>query len=142
VLVFRESHGQESSKLQLVAIGSMIAADADRIIIKRIVLTGFPVKVQKRFATVKYMFYNPDDVRWFKPADLTTKHGLHGNIVESVGEHGTMKCLFNAPIKQHDTVCLQLYKRIYPKHVGASEEEGSDRVSVRTTSRNQKLPVW
>lgn len=32
-----------------------------------------------------------------------------------MGDHGTMKCLFNAPIKQHDTVCINLYKRIYPK---------------------------
>ena len=55
-------------------------------------------------------------IQWFKPAGLTTKHGLQGNIIESVGDHGTMKCLFNAPIKQHDTVCLPLYKRIYPKY--------------------------
>jgi pre-rRNA-processing protein TSR1 len=49
------------------------------------------------------------------PAGITTKHGLQGNIVQSVGDHGVMKCLFNAPIKQHDTVCLPLYKRVFPK---------------------------
>lgn len=113
VLVFRES--QEGAQ-QLVAIGSMLGADADRIILKRIILTGYPVRVHKRHATVKYMFYNPDDVKWFQPAHLYTKHGLQGNIVESVGDHGTMKCLFHAPIKQHDTVCLPLYKRVYPKY--------------------------
>jgi pre-rRNA-processing protein TSR1 len=126
ILVFRErdetigAHHRE-----LVAIGSMIGADADRIVVKRIVLTGYPVRVHKRHATVKYMFYEPDDVKWFMPAGLHTKHGLQGNIVQSVGEHGTMKCLFNAPIKQHDTVCLPLYKRIFPKYakaVGASDE--------------------
>lgn len=112
VLAFRKT---SSGKTQFVALGSVLGADADRIVVKRIVLTGYPTRVHKRHATVKYMFYNPDDVKWFKPAELVTKHGLRGNITDSVGDHGTMKCLFNAPIKQHDTVCLHLYKRIYPK---------------------------
>mmetsp|Transcript_30249 Transcript_30249/g.46331 ORF Transcript_30249/g.46331 Transcript_30249/m.46331 type:complete len:262 (-) Transcript_30249:62-847(-) len=108
---------------RLVAYGSVLGADADRIVIKRIILTGYPTRVHKRHATVKYMFYNPDDVKWFKPAGLTTKHGLIGNIIESVGDHGSMKCLFNAPVKQHDTVCLPLYKRVYPKFVPTNSEE-------------------
>mmetsp|Transcript_33014 Transcript_33014/g.38437 ORF Transcript_33014/g.38437 Transcript_33014/m.38437 type:complete len:949 (-) Transcript_33014:42-2888(-) len=112
VLLFRD----QSEKSKFVALGSLFNADADRIVVKRIILTGFPTRVHKRHATVKYMFYNPDDVKWFKPAGLTTKHGLQGNIIDSVGDHGTMKCLFNAPIKQHDTVCIPLYKRIYPKY--------------------------
>jgi pre-rRNA-processing protein TSR1 len=112
VLVFRDLEG----KKEMVAVGSMIGSDADRIMVKRIILTGYPVRVHKRTATVKYMFYNPEDVKWFKPAGLFTKHGLQGHIIQSVGEHGTMKCLFNAPIKQHDTVCLPLYKRVYPKY--------------------------
>ena len=166
VLMFRESaetgedHGGDDGKRrELLAHGSMIGADADRIVMKRIILTGYPTRVHKRHATVKYMFYNPDDVRvrveltsfasisffvplflfssilnpllltaiqWFQPAGLTTKHGLQGNIVESNGEHGTMKCLFNAPIKQHDTVCLPLYKRMFPKFAptGQDQEEG------------------
>jgi pre-rRNA-processing protein TSR1 len=115
VLVFREK-SPHIEQQQLVAIGSVLGADADRIVVKRIILTGYPVRVHKRHATVKYMFYDPEDVKWFKPAGLHTKHGLQGNIIQSVGEHGTMKCLFNAPIKQHDTVCLPLYKRIYPKY--------------------------
>ena len=129
VLVFRDLKGQK----ELVATGSMITADADRIILKRIILTGYPVRVQKRFATVKYMFYDPEDVKWFKPAGLTTKHGLQGNIEDSVGEHGTMKCLFNAPIKQHDTVCLTLYKRIYPKFAGVNvaRDDGGTVRSIR-----------
>jgi pre-rRNA-processing protein TSR1 len=110
----------------LVAVGSIYGADADSIVVKRIILTGYPTRVHKRHATVKYMFHNPDDVRWFKPAGLSTKHGLHGHIVQSVGEHGAMKCLFNAPIKQHDTVCLPLYKRIFPKFAPASSQSVSD----------------
>merc|ERR1719215_937680 len=125
MLVFRNVNGMK----QLVAFGSMIGADADRTIVKRIILTGFPVRVRKRWASVKYMFSDPEDVKWFQPAGLTTKHGLNGKIEQSIGEHGTMKCLFNAPIKQHDTVCLCLYKRVYPKFVEdcnpGDEEDGT-----------------
>lgn len=122
VLVWREPRPGQSQR-QLVAVGSVLGADADRIVVKRVILTGYPVRVHKRTATVKYMFYNPDDVKWFKPAGLTTKHGLQGNIVESIGTHGAMKCLFNQPIKQHDTVCLTLWKRIYPKYKEEKEKE-------------------
>jgi pre-rRNA-processing protein TSR1 len=132
VLVFRER--QDAPEREFVALGSVLSADADRIVVKRIVLTGFPVRVHKRTATVKYMFYNPDDVRWFKPAGLSTKHGLNGHIVESVGLHGSMKCLFSAPIKQHDTVCLPLYKRIFPKFANStpSSDDGATVKSVIT----------
>lgn len=136
VLVFRNINGTK----ELVASGSMIGADADRIVVKRIILTGYPVRVHKRFASVKYMFYDPEDVKWFKPAELTTKHGLNGKIEESVGEHGTMKCLFNAPIKQHDTVCLCLYKRIYPKLL-EDGKEGDEERTVRTISQKSALIV-
>ncbi len=137
VLVFRSHNGRK----ELVATGSMIGADADRIVVKRIILTGYPVRVHKRFATVKYMFYDPEDVKWFKPADITTKHGLNGKIEESVGEHGTMKCLFNAPIKQHDTVCLPLYKRIYPKFVDPNIKDEDDVATVRSVWKGHALTV-
>lgn len=125
VLIWREPRPGQKNR-QLIATGSVMNADADRVVIKRIILTGYPVRVHKRTATVKYMFYNPEDVKWFKPAGLTTKHGLQGNIMESIGTHGAMKCLFQQPIKQHDTVCLTLYKRIYPKY----EEGGSEALNV------------
>mmetsp|Transcript_21093 Transcript_21093/g.29783 ORF Transcript_21093/g.29783 Transcript_21093/m.29783 type:complete len:921 (-) Transcript_21093:37-2799(-) len=135
VIVFRESVSEDNvPNRELIAIGSMLGADADRIVVKRIILTGYPTRVHKRHATVKYMFYNPDDVNWFKPAGLTTKHGLNGNIIESVGEHGTMKCLFNAPIKQHDTVCLPLYKRIYPKFAPFTKSPDENETVSNSTS--------
>jgi pre-rRNA-processing protein TSR1 len=37
-----------------------------------------------------------------------------------------MKCLFNAPIKQHDTVCLPLYKRVFPKFAPVATSVGDD----------------
>ena len=77
------------------------------------------------------------------PAGITTKHGLQGNIIQSVGDHGVMKCLFNAPIKQHDTVCLPLYKRVYPKFapVGKAETEEEEGATVGGGSLSKHFRV-
>ncbi len=36
-------------------------------------------------------------------------------VQEPVGTHGSMKCWFDAPVKQQDSVCMSLYKRAFPK---------------------------
>lgn len=114
VLMFRES-GLEPH--ELVASGTLMNVNPDRIVLKRVVITGTPVKVKKRKAVVRYMFHSPEDIRWFKPVELVTKHGMTGHIKESLGTHGDFKAIFNKPIKQHDTVCMYMYKRVYPKFV-------------------------
>ncbi|KAI3834310.1 hypothetical protein MKX03_030117, partial [Papaver bracteatum] len=99
----------------VAAVGTLRSIDPDRIILKRIILTGYPLRVQKSKATVRYMFHHPKDISWFKPVELWTKCGRRGRVKEAVGTHGSMKCLFNGVVQQHDTVCMNLYKRVYPK---------------------------
>lgn len=105
----------EGAPPQLVATGHLLSPDPDRIVLKKIVLSGYPTKVQKKKAVVKYMFFNPEDVRWFKPLDVFTKYGRRGRIKEPLGTHGHMKCVFDAPVQQRDSVCIALYKRAFPK---------------------------
>ena len=39
-------------------------------------MTGYPFKINKRKAVIRLMFYNPDDIKYFKPVELSTKLGL------------------------------------------------------------------
>ena len=108
--------GIESGALgNFVASGLTLETDAKKIILKKIILTGYPIKIKKKKAVIRYMFFNPIDVHYFKPIQLSTKHGLRGHITESLGTHGHMKCVFNDHIKASDTICMNLYKRVFPK---------------------------
>ena len=60
--------------------GTLRSCDPDRLVLKKIVLSGYPVKVHKKKAVVRWMFHNPEDVRWFKPLELWTKYGRRGRI--------------------------------------------------------------
>merc|ERR1711988_752915 len=118
-------HGQE-----LAAVGSITGADPKQLIIKRSVLTGYPFRTHKTKGVVRFMFFNPADVNWFKPVELSTRKGLRGHIKESLGTHGYFKCRFSGMIKQDDTVMMNLYKRAYPKwhppSWGGRLEDGPD----------------
>ncbi|KAJ7538852.1 hypothetical protein O6H91_11G065700 [Diphasiastrum complanatum] len=113
VLVFKSN--SEDKEVSFVASGATRNVDPDRIILKKIVLSGFPHSVSKRKAVVRYMFHNPEDVMWFKPLEVYTKYGRRGRIKEPVGTHGAMKCIFDGVVQQRDAVCVSLFRRVYPK---------------------------
>ena len=98
----------------LAASGSVRTCDPNRIIVKKIVLTGHPMSVEKRKVVVSGMFYHPDDVRYYQKAELITKAGVRGQIREPLGTKGLFKCVFGDRISNGDTVCLNLYKRVFP----------------------------
>jgi len=77
VLVFREN---KDGSQTLIANGSIQSTSPDRVVVKRAVLSGSLFKVHKRTAVVRFMFFNREDIDWFKPVELRTKYGRRGHI--------------------------------------------------------------
>lgn len=119
----------------LIATGTSMPPSSTRIIAKRAILTGHPYKMHKRVVTVRYMFFNNEDVAWFKALQLWTKRGRSGFIKESLGTHGYFKANFDGKINPMDSVGVSLYKRVWPRWArswvpGQEGQEGSDEVEM------------
>lgn len=62
-----------------------MSCNPDRVVLKRIVLSGHPLKINRRTATIRYMFFNREDIEYFRPVKLRTRCGLMGHIKETLG---------------------------------------------------------
>lgn len=74
VLMFTKD--KDTGSLKVLATGVALPPNPLAIILKRIILTGYPLKVHKKKAVIRYMFFNPHDIKYFKPVELYTKFGL------------------------------------------------------------------
>lgn len=106
-----------SSQLSLVGTATTMPPSSSRVIAKRAVLTGHPFKIHKKLVTVRYMFFNREDVLWFSALPLFTKRGRQGWIKEPLGTHGYFKAIFdgNGKVNTMDAIGVSLYKRVWPR---------------------------
>ncbi|KAF2666758.1 putative pre-rRNA processing protein Tsr1 [Microthyrium microscopicum] len=100
---------------EFIGTGTSLPPSHNRVIAKRIILSGHPFKINKRVVTIRYMFFNTEDIAWFKALRLWTKRGRSGYIKESLGTHGYFKATFDGKINPMDSVSLSLYKRVWPR---------------------------
>jgi pre-rRNA-processing protein TSR1 len=108
-------NSDEALSYQLVGTGTSLPPSLTRVIAKRIILTGHPFKIHKKLVTVRYMFFNREDVEWFSALQLWTKRGRIGYIKESLGMHGYFKATFDGRVNPLDSIGVSLYKRIWPR---------------------------
>jgi pre-rRNA-processing protein TSR1 len=110
-----DNPSSESTTLRLIGTATTIPPSNSRVIAKRAILTGHPYKIHKKLVTVRYMFFNKEDVAWFSALPLWTKRGRHGFIKESLGTHGYFKATFDGRINPMDAIGVSLYKRVWPR---------------------------
>ncbi|KAL7785813.1 hypothetical protein V8C37DRAFT_393407 [Trichoderma ceciliae] len=120
VLFFKRnagSEGQDTSiaSMSLIATGTALPPSTTRVVAKRVILTGHPYHIHKKIVTIRYMFFNREDVEWFKAMPLWTKRGRSGFIKEPLGTHGYLKATFDGRINPQDSVGISLYKRVWPR---------------------------
>jgi pre-rRNA-processing protein TSR1 len=121
-LFFKRNVGDDLSTtlpFTLLGTGTSLPPSSSRVIAKRIILTGHPYKIHKKLVTIRYMFFNREDVEWFKALQLWTKRGRSGFIKESLGTHGYFKATFDGKINPQDSVGVSLYKRMWPRNATA-----------------------
>ena len=134
-LFFQPSVSMPGTPLSLIATGTSLPASTSRVIAKRVILTGHPYKIHKKLVTVRYMFFNKEDVQWFKALQLWTKRGRSGFIKESLGTHGYFKATFDGKINPQDAVGVSLYKRVWPREAKPWTGAGTE-----SRSREEEMP--
>lgn len=113
--VINEDDGP-SPGLALVGTGTALPPSTNRVVAKRIILTGHPYHINKKVVTIRYMFFNREDVEWFKAMPLWTRRGRSGYVKEPLGTHGYFKATFDGRINPQDSIGVSLYKRVWPRN--------------------------
>lgn len=117
--------------LQLLGTGTLLPPTRSRIHAKRAVLTGQPAAIHRNLTTIRYMFFSPEDVAYFRSLPLWTNRGRRGQIKESLGTHGRFKAVFEGGKKGlnvQEAVCVSLWKRVWPMRCRGlldNEDEGA-----------------
>ena len=80
VVCFTENSSKSQSVDIVAATGTVMPPNPLKVILKRIILTGYPLKCHKKKCVARYMFFEPKDIKYFKPVEIYTKHGLKVSI--------------------------------------------------------------
>lgn len=102
---------------RIAATGSIVEMDKSTQIMKKLKLTGIPMKIYKKTAFIKDMFNSPLEVAKFEGAKIKTVSGIRGQIKKAVSKpEGCFRATFEDKILLSDIVfCRTWYKVDVPK---------------------------
>lgn len=105
------------SGFRIAATGSIVEMDKSTQIMKKLKLTGVPMKIYKKTAFIKDMFNSPLEVAKFEGAKIKTVSGIRGQIKKAVSKpEGCFRATFEDKILLSDIVfCRTWYKVDVPK---------------------------
>ncbi|XP_012149363.2 ribosome biogenesis protein BMS1 homolog [Megachile rotundata] len=102
---------------RIAATGSIVEMDKSTQIMKKLKLTGVPLKIYKKTAFIKDMFNSVLEVAKFESAKIKTVSGIRGQIKKAVSKpEGCFRATFEDKILLSDIVfCRTWYKVDVPK---------------------------
>ncbi|XP_015438415.1 PREDICTED: ribosome biogenesis protein BMS1 homolog [Dufourea novaeangliae] len=102
---------------RIAATGSIVEIDKSTQIVKKLKLTGVPMKIYKKTAFVKDMFNTSLEVAKFEGAKIKTVSGIRGQIKKAVSKpEGCFRATFEDKILLSDIVfCRTWYNVDVPK---------------------------
>jgi pre-rRNA-processing protein TSR1 len=97
----------------LKAIRLLNGKTQDRIFFESKSLKGKPIKICKSYVVVEGMFFNKDQVEYFRNIQVASKNDISGFIKKPLGTKGLFKAYFSQQVKHGEFITMTLYKRIY-----------------------------
>lgn len=91
----------------------MNGRNEDRIFFECVELKGKPIKVYKSYVVVRGMFFNKEQVDYFRNIQIESKNGIVGHIMKPLGTKGQFKGYFAQHVKHGDSIKMCLYKRVF-----------------------------
>lgn len=110
-----QSVTQRSNTFRIAATGVVLEIDKSTDIVKKLKLTGYPMKVFKNTAFIKGMFTSALEVARFEGASVKTVSGIRGQIKKAIkNPKGGYRATFEDKILMSDIVFLRAWYPVRP----------------------------
>ncbi|XP_078577758.1 ribosome biogenesis protein BMS1 homolog isoform X2 [Branchiostoma floridae x Branchiostoma japonicum] len=105
-----QSVGDRSSDFRIATTGVVVELDKSVNIVKKLKLTGYPLKIYKNTAFIKDMFNSILEVAKFEGATVRTVSGIRGTIKKAIkAPEGAFRATFEDKIKLSDIVFVRTW---------------------------------
>ena len=112
---FRSVANAETNAFRVSATGTVLDIAQSSDIVKKLKLTGVPVKIYKNTAVIKDMFTSALEVAKFEGANIRTVSGIRGQVKKALRTPGQYRATFEDKILISDIVFLRAWYPIKPR---------------------------